>query len=167
MVNIIIAGHDDFPCPVGWTVALAEERIRVGYGLLNGFIRKNGEAMASSDIITADGDYHFVNFQSGSPGNRFDPLTFICCVIIFALDVTAQNLQSLSQVFEQSFQQALGRFLPVRTGSCSGSANGSATADSKDSANTASTVGQGIIQVVEPTSVNEFESDELRNIVHH
>eukprot|EP01040_Poterioochromonas_malhamensis_P014943 gene14943-16633_t len=64
MVNIVIAGHNDFPCPVGWTVAQAEERIRSRYGLINGGIDRNGEAMAATDTITADGNYQFVNFQS-------------------------------------------------------------------------------------------------------
>ncbi len=63
MVNIHIAGHSGFHCPVGWTVGKAEARIRSGYGLINGLIERNEEAMASDDIITADGDYHFVNFQ--------------------------------------------------------------------------------------------------------
>jgi hypothetical protein len=33
------------------------------YGLMLGGIRKHGVAMFAGDIITADGDYHFVNFQ--------------------------------------------------------------------------------------------------------
>ena len=64
MVNIVVAGHSVFPCPVGWTVEKARNEIRSRYGLLNGGIDRNGEAMASDDIITADGDYRFVNFQS-------------------------------------------------------------------------------------------------------
>ncbi len=64
MVTIVIAGHSDFPCPVGWTVEEATNEIRSMYGLSNGGIRRNGEAMRPIDAITAGGNYQFVNFQS-------------------------------------------------------------------------------------------------------
>ena len=70
MVNIHIAGYNDFHCPIDWTVEKAEKKIRSGYGLLNGLIERNGVAMDSDDTITADGDYHFVNFQE-QQGNLF------------------------------------------------------------------------------------------------
>ena len=63
MVNIHIAGHNDFHCPVGWTVEQARNKIRSMYGLINGGIERNGEAMASNDTITSEGDYHFINSQ--------------------------------------------------------------------------------------------------------
>ncbi len=40
----------------------AEARIQSGYGLLSGFIERNGVVMRSNDSITTDGNYHFVNF---------------------------------------------------------------------------------------------------------
>ncbi len=62
MVNI--AGHSDFPCPVGWTVEEAVNAIRSEYGFINGGVLRNGEAMRHTDAITAGGNYQFVNFQS-------------------------------------------------------------------------------------------------------
>jgi hypothetical protein len=62
-VNIRISGRNDFICPVGKTVEQVEGRIRSEYGLTNGGIKKNGVAMFPDDIITNDGEYHFVNFQ--------------------------------------------------------------------------------------------------------
>lgn len=62
-VSIQIAGKNSFPCPVGWTGEEARNEIRSGYRLDGGFLIKNGVAMRSNDPITADGDYHFVNFQ--------------------------------------------------------------------------------------------------------
>jgi hypothetical protein len=64
VVVIYIAGQNDFPCPDGWTVDMAENRIRSRYGFLNGGIDRNGEAMASTDTITPGSHYEFVNFQS-------------------------------------------------------------------------------------------------------
>ena len=64
MVNIYIADHPNFPCPIGRTVEEAVNAIRSGYGFLNGFIVRNGEAIFLNDIISADGDYRFINFQS-------------------------------------------------------------------------------------------------------
>jgi hypothetical protein len=63
-VVIYIAGRNDFPCPDGCTADMAENRIRSGYGLMNRYIVKDGEAMVSTDTITAGSDYEFVNFQS-------------------------------------------------------------------------------------------------------
>lgn len=63
MVNIQIHGHTDYPCPAGWTVERARNEIRSGYGLANGFLLKNGEAVAAEELITTDGGYSFVNFQ--------------------------------------------------------------------------------------------------------
>ncbi len=37
--------------------------IRSMYGLNGGFIENGGAAMFPNNIITTDGDYHFVNFQ--------------------------------------------------------------------------------------------------------
>lgn len=62
-VNIHIYNHRNFPCPVGWTVEETESRIRSMYGLVNGGIIKNGIVMRSTDSITADGEYQFVNFH--------------------------------------------------------------------------------------------------------
>ena len=61
--NIHIEGKDDFPCPVGRTVAEVKKEIRSEYGLLNGGIRENDVAIFDNDIITEDGEYRFVNFQ--------------------------------------------------------------------------------------------------------
>lgn len=62
-VNIRIANRNDFPCPIGRTVEAVTNAIHSGYGLLNGFIKRNGVAMFPDEIVTADGDYEFVNFQ--------------------------------------------------------------------------------------------------------
>ena len=64
MVNIHIAGHNDFRCPVDRTVEEAVNAIRSMFGLINGGIERNGEAMFPNDGITAVGEYQFVNFQS-------------------------------------------------------------------------------------------------------
>ena len=63
MVNIIVEGYSDFPCPIGWTVEKAKNEIRSGYGFVNGFILRNNEAMSSDEIITTDGNYRLVKFQ--------------------------------------------------------------------------------------------------------
>jgi hypothetical protein len=62
-VNIHIAVENSFACPVGWTVDKAEKRIRSMYRFEGGGIIKNGVATDSDDIITSDGDYHFINYQ--------------------------------------------------------------------------------------------------------
>ncbi len=62
-VNIRIAGRNPFACPIAWTVEEARNEIRSMYGLINGGITRNGIVMRSSDLITSDGEYDFVNFQ--------------------------------------------------------------------------------------------------------
>ena len=62
-VNIRISGRNDFICPVDKRVEAVVDAIRSEYGLTNGGIKKNGVAMFPDDIITNDGEYHFVNFQ--------------------------------------------------------------------------------------------------------
>eukprot|EP00981_Chlorochromonas_danica_P005540 scaffold1129_cov164-Ochromonas_danica.AAC.5 len=62
-VDIEIAGRNTFHCPIGWTAGQAEARIRSSRLLMGGEIEKDGAAMDTEDPITADGHYHFVNFQ--------------------------------------------------------------------------------------------------------
>jgi hypothetical protein len=62
-VNIHIADRNDFICPVGRTVEEVTNAVRSEYGLMYGEIQRNEVVMFPNDIITADGDYHFVNFQ--------------------------------------------------------------------------------------------------------
>jgi len=62
-VNIHIAGRNSLSCPVGRTVEEVRNEIRSGYRLEGGFLTKNGVMMFSNDVITSDGDYHFVNYQ--------------------------------------------------------------------------------------------------------
>ncbi len=62
-VNIRIAGRNDFHCPLGWTVGKAIKNIREGRGLRYGEIENGGVAMDTDDVVTSDGEYHFVNFQ--------------------------------------------------------------------------------------------------------
>jgi hypothetical protein len=62
-VNIHISGRNNFPCPVGRKAEAVVDAIRSGFVLNGGFIQKDGVAMFPNDIITADGHYHFVNFQ--------------------------------------------------------------------------------------------------------
>jgi hypothetical protein len=57
----IIARDQDFPCPIGWNVEKAEERIRKGFGLTDGWIQCNGEPMSDEDKIgDPEGDLTFV-----------------------------------------------------------------------------------------------------------
>lgn len=66
MVNIIVAGFADFPCPANWTVEQARIRIRSMYGLLFGGVLRDGQAMAGEDLIAEDrSKYEFVNFERG------------------------------------------------------------------------------------------------------
>jgi hypothetical protein len=62
-VNIRISGRNDFICPVDKRVDTVEDAIRSGFVLNGGFIVNDGVAMFPDDIITNDGEYHFVNFQ--------------------------------------------------------------------------------------------------------
>lgn len=66
--NIHIAGRNDFPCPIGRTVEEVEERIRSIHLLTGGGILRNGVALFPNDVITLEGDYHFVDFQEQQQG---------------------------------------------------------------------------------------------------
>jgi hypothetical protein len=66
--NIRIIGHMDFLCPIGVKASAAVDVIRSGYGLKYGYIVKNGGVgVLLDDIITADSDYQFINFQPIQP----------------------------------------------------------------------------------------------------
>ena len=82
-VNIHIAGRNDFPCPIGRIVEEVINVIRSGRLLLGGEIQRNGQVMFPNDIITSDGDYHFVNFQEHQ-GICFDSLFSSDCYFLFS-----------------------------------------------------------------------------------
>lgn len=67
MVNIHIAGYNDFHCPAGRKVEEAVNAIRSMFVLIGGGIERNGEALFPNDTVTVTGDYHFVNFQPQQP----------------------------------------------------------------------------------------------------
>ncbi len=62
--NIRVKDHDDFPCAVGWNVEEARNEIRKTYILTGGCIVKNRIAARPTDLITSDGEYEFINFQT-------------------------------------------------------------------------------------------------------
>jgi hypothetical protein len=64
MVDIRIAHQSDFHCPVGRTAGDTVNAIHFSRLLIGGEIEVNGVAMFPDDVITATGDYQFVNFVS-------------------------------------------------------------------------------------------------------
>ena len=71
MVKITIFGRNAYPCRVGFTAGMAIAAIRDGYLLVGGFIIKNGIAMGFDEIITEDGEYHFIEFRALEQGLLF------------------------------------------------------------------------------------------------
>lgn len=62
-VNIQIAGHNPLRCPVNRTAKETTNHIRDSRLLSGGEIERNGVVMFPNDIISPEGDYHFVNFR--------------------------------------------------------------------------------------------------------
>lgn len=91
-VNIHIAGRNDFHCPIGRRVEEVTNIIRSGRGLIYGEIQRNGVVMFPNDIITSEGDYHFVNFQEHQ-GICFDSLLSSDCYFFILSIVGAHNFQ--------------------------------------------------------------------------
>ena len=61
--NIAVNGSA-FPCPVGWTAADAEDRIRSRYNLVGGGIDRDGVPLAASEVIGNTGVLSFVGGTS-------------------------------------------------------------------------------------------------------
>jgi hypothetical protein len=67
------ADRNHFHAPVGKTVKDTVNAIHFGRGLIYGEIERNGVSMYPDEVITSDGDFHFVNFQSISCEFLFFP----------------------------------------------------------------------------------------------
>ena len=77
MINIKIAGYEDFKCRAGSTIEDVVRAIRSMYGLINGGIRTNdGMIMLPRDTLEEDAGYEFVLFahRQSQQGKRFHSL---------------------------------------------------------------------------------------------
>lgn len=64
-IGIEISGEECFQCPVGWTVAQAEKKMRSTLDVTGGCLTRNNMVLSDAYVITDDGAmYGFILFNS-------------------------------------------------------------------------------------------------------